>query len=158
MIDQLAQKFAPKKIVESQPASPSPPPCQCGHTQHWRAHHQTQWRCGRCNPPPAKSLVAEWAGVVGDSATEPPAPQSPQESLSPSRLTSETHVTFCKPWCEQCGGWRGIEREWSDGSHAIHCLTCRAELPEVPRERQAKEKNKNRELDSDAEIEDSAAA
>jgi hypothetical protein len=160
-IDRIKKRFEIKLPYQpaTEPASPAPPPCQCGHAQHWRAHHQTQWRCGRCTPPPARSLVAEWwpvqaVAVGGDSRQlavitgehlqpSPAAPQSPQIASSPPRVTSESHVTFCKPWCEQCGGWRGIERTYSDESHTIHCLTCKSELPEIPRERPAKEKNKN---------------
>jgi hypothetical protein len=139
-IDRIKNRFEIKlpDKPEVELSQPAPPPCQCGHDQHWRAHHQAQWRCQRCTPPPTRSLVAEWWPVEPATTGEPnTAPLRPE----PVKMVDESHVTFCRPWCECCGGWRGIERTYSDGSHTIHCLTCKADLPEVPRERPKKQKS-----------------
>jgi len=146
-IDRIKSRFEIKlpDRLGSEPLPASPPPCQCGHTQHWRAHHQTHWRCFRCTPPPARSLVAQWWPDEADTAKQAgelsTAPQSSPESPESRRVTSELNVTFCKPWCESCGGWRGIEQTFNDGTHTIHCMTCKAELPEVPREREKEQKS-----------------
>jgi hypothetical protein len=41
-------------------------------------------------------------------------------------------LTHCRPWCDRCGGWQGIEITWSDGQVELKCRSCRADLPERP--------------------------
>lgn len=104
-------KISPPEI--SQPAADPEAPCRCGCLRWWLPHGQADWRCESCQPPPSRSLVARWSDCT-------------------PRLTSETWVTFCRPWCPNCGGWRGIERNYSDWSTTLACSTCGTELPEVP--------------------------
>ena len=146
-IDRIKNRFEIKlpDQAASEPVATSHPPCRCGHTQHWRAHHQTDWRCVRCTPPPARAFVAEWwpaePATTGGDSRQPAAPAKPT-------ITAQLLVTYCKPWCDHCGGWQGIETTWSDDSHRIECRTCRAEMPEVPRERPVKENKKTDESET----------
>ena len=121
-LDSITSRFEiknPSKILDVvlPPAATDPDPgvpCRCGCCRWWLPVGQSDWRCETCSPPPSKSLVARWSDAT-------------------PRLTSESLVTFCRPWCEYCGGWRGRERTWSDWSIELNCFTCGAELPEVPR-------------------------
>jgi len=113
---------APVAPVASVPMAAAEPsvPCSCGCCRWWLPVGQSDWRCETCSPPPSRSLVARWSDAT-------------------PRMTSELLVTFCRPWCEFCGGWQGRERNYSDWSSELACATCGAELPEVPRPRVSKE-------------------
>jgi hypothetical protein len=111
-------KIPPKK--NSEPATEPGAPCSCGCCRWWLPVGQSDWRCETCSPPPSRSLVARWSDATPG-------------------MTSELLVTFCRPWCESCGGWQGRERNYSDWSSELACATCGAELPEAPRPRVSKE-------------------
>lgn len=100
---------APPAAVAPEPSGP----CRCGCSRWWQPHGSIDWRCESCQPPPSRSLVARWVDCR-------------------PRVVAELLVTFCRPWCPRCGGWQGIEQEWSDGSATLACRTCRCELPDVP--------------------------
>jgi hypothetical protein len=47
-------------------------------------------------------------------------------------IESKAILTYCKPWCDQCGGWQAIETVWTDGRVEVACRTCRAAMPDQP--------------------------
>lgn len=122
LLDSISSRFeikissAPEADAQALPIAPAADPdapCRCGCSRWWLPHGQAGWRCESCQPPPSRSLVARWSDCT-------------------PRVTSEAWATFCRPWCPCCGGWRGIEREFSDGSIELKCSTCKTDLPEVP--------------------------
>lgn len=123
LLDSISGRFeiknfpdGPRALADDPPpatlAEPTEP-CACGCRRWWTPAGLASWRCESCQPPPSRSLVARWIDCT-------------------PRMVSEILATFCRPWCGNCGGWQGIEREFSDGSTELTCRTCQASLPETP--------------------------
>lgn len=90
-----------------------------------------------------KNLLAMRTGIAPATVQSPlvAKPDLPLQTRAAVSIIEQSQVTWCKPWCESCGGWQGIERVYSDGSYTIRCLTCRAAMPDRPTERKPKVKN-----------------
>lgn len=114
MLSKLKERFGrepqgPQNRASDTLAKP-PSRCPgCNGDAWWLPIGQTQWRCEACSPPPSRSLVAN------------------RISNDPTVL-EEWLVSACKPWCDHCGSWLGIESQWSSGRTETRCWSCRGPM------------------------------
>lgn len=113
MLEQLEKKFATVVVPVSEPEPVHHPDrcAACGSSRMWKQRGRDAWRCEDCHPPPSASFVDERC------SDEP-------------RVVDTIAVSIGGPWCSECGSWKGIETEWSDGTRETRCWTCSSTMPE----------------------------
>ena len=109
--DPVEGNESPSPLADDVLADIEPGECvACGSRDTWQ-NLAGDWRCEACSPPPSESLVAD------------------RRSDRPT-VVSVLILTACRPWCEACGCYRGVETAWSDGRCETRCWTCKREMSE----------------------------
>ena len=121
MLNQIVEKFSTEVVPVSSPSDDVEQCDRCNSAEWWLPKNQSRWRCVHCEPPISEALVDNRRG------------SSIIEEEQPSDEPSELILTACRPWCERCGCWRGIELTWPDGRSETRCWTCKATMPVRPR-------------------------
>lgn len=78
------------------------------------------------------SLIGQISTRFGGSGDSGRTTEVVLQTTSEIEIESKAILTYCKPWCDHCGGWQAIETVWTDGRVDVACRTCRAVMPDRP--------------------------